>query len=121
DAEGQVRVKALQQGSQELGWIEGRNVRIDYRWTGGDAARIRTYAAELAKLSPDLIVAHTPPVIAAIRQASNSIPIVFTGDVDPETHGFIDNFTRPAGKLTRTTNNYITLVLTMHWTPQEAS
>src|SRR6516164_7403036 len=64
DAEGQVRVKALQQGLQELGWIEGRNVRIDYRWTGGDAARIRTYAAELANLSPDVIVAHTPPVIA---------------------------------------------------------
>ena len=61
DAEGQARVKGLQQGLQELGWIEGRNVRIDYRWTGGDAARIRTYAAELTKLSPDVIVAHTPP------------------------------------------------------------
>src|SRR5262245_36800916 len=69
DAEGQVRVKALQQGLQELGWIEGRNVRIDYRWTGGDATRIRAYAAELVKMSPDVIVAHTPPVIAAMRQA----------------------------------------------------
>jgi putative ABC transport system substrate-binding protein len=57
DAEGQARVKALQQGLKELGWIEGRNVRIDYRWTGGDATRIRTYAAELVKLSPDVIVA----------------------------------------------------------------
>jgi hypothetical protein len=53
DAEGQARVKGLQQGLQELGWIEGRNVRIDYRWTGGDATRVRTYAAELVKLSPD--------------------------------------------------------------------
>jgi putative ABC transport system substrate-binding protein len=77
DTEGQARVKALQQGLQELGWIEGRNVRIDYRWTGGDAILIRTYAAELVKLSPDVIVAHTPPVIAAMRQASSSIPIVF--------------------------------------------
>jgi putative tryptophan/tyrosine transport system substrate-binding protein len=110
DAEGQVRVKALQQGLQELGWIEGRNVRIDYRWTGGDAARIRTYAAELAKLSPDVIVAHTPPVIAAIRQASNSIPIVFAGVVDPEAHGFIDNLARPGGNLTGTTNIEFTLV-----------
>ena len=110
DAEGQVRVKALQQGLQELGWIEGRNVRIDYRWTGGDAARIRTYAAELANLSPDVIVAHTPPVIAAIRQASNSIPIVFAGVVDPEAHGFIDNLARPGGNLTGTTNIEFTLV-----------
>jgi putative ABC transport system substrate-binding protein len=77
DAEGQGRVKGLQQGLQELGWIEGRNVRIDYRWTGGDATRVRTYVAELVKLSPDVIVAHTPTVIAAMRQASNSIPIVF--------------------------------------------
>jgi putative ABC transport system substrate-binding protein len=98
DAEGQARVKALEQGLQELGWIEGRNVRIDYRWTGGDATRIRTYAAELVKLSPDVIVAHTPPVIAAMRQASNSIPIVFAGVIDPEAHGFIDNLARPGGK-----------------------
>ena len=86
DAEGQARVKALQKGLLELGWIEGRNVRIDYRWTGGDATRARTYAAELVKLSPDVIVAHTPPVIAAMRQASNSIPIVFAGVIDPEAH-----------------------------------
>src|SRR5262249_30770013 len=61
DAEGQARVKGLQQGLQELGWIEGRNIRINYRWTGGDTTRIRAYAAELLKLSPDVIVAHTPP------------------------------------------------------------
>ena len=57
DTEGQARVKALQKGLLELGWIEGRNVRIDYRWTAGDATRARTYAAELVKLSPDVIVA----------------------------------------------------------------
>src|SRR5215468_5843490 len=85
-AEGQARVKGLQQGLQELGWIEGRNVRIDYRWTGGDGTRVRAYAAELVKLSPDVIVAHTPPVIAAMRQASSSIPIVFAAVIDPVTH-----------------------------------
>jgi putative ABC transport system substrate-binding protein len=110
DAEGQGRVKALQQGLQELGWIEGRNVRIDYRWTGGDATRIRPYAAELVKLSPDVIVAHTPPVIAAMRQASSSIPIVFAAVIDPESHGFIDNLARPGGNLTGTTNIEFSLI-----------
>src|SRR5262245_43875068 len=104
DAEGQARVKALQQGLHELGWIEGRNVRIDYRWTGGDATRVRTYAAELVKLSPDVIVAHTPPVIAAMRQASSSIPIVFAAVIDPVTHGFIDSLARPGGNPTGATN-----------------
>src|SRR5262249_19551357 len=110
DAEGQARIKGLQQGLHELGWIEGRNVRIDYRWTGGDATRIRAYAAELVKLSPDVIVAHTPPVIAAMRQASSSIPIVFAAVIDPVTHGFIDNLARPGGNLTGTTNIEFSLV-----------
>jgi putative ABC transport system substrate-binding protein len=110
DAEGQARVKGLQQGLQELGWIEGRNVRIDYRWTGGDATRIRTYAAELVKLSPAVSVAHPPPVIAAMRQASSSIPIVFAAVIDPVTHGFIDNLARPGGNLTGTTNIEFSLV-----------
>jgi len=110
DAEGQARVKGLQQGLQELGWIEGRNVRIDYRWTGGDATRVRTYVAELVKLSPDVIVAHTPPVIAAVRQASSSIPIVFAAVIDPVAHGFIDNLARPGGNLTGTTNIEFSLI-----------
>ena len=110
DAEGQARVKGLQQGLQELGWIEGRNVRIDYRWTDGDATRIRAYVAELVKLSPDVIVAHTPPVIAAMRQASSSIPIVFAAVIDPVAHGFIDNLARPGGNLTGTTNIEFSLV-----------
>jgi putative ABC transport system substrate-binding protein len=110
DAEGQARVKGLQQGLQELGWIEGRNVRIDYRWTGGDATRVRTYVAELVKLSPDVIVAQTPPVIAAMRQASSSIPIVFAGVIDPVSHGFIDSLARPGGNLTGTTNIEFPLV-----------
>jgi len=110
DAEGQARVKGLQQGLQELGWIEGRNVRIDYRWTDGDATRVRTYVAELVKLSPDVIVAHTPPVIAAVRQASSSIPIVFAAVIDPVAHGFIDNLARPGGNLTGTTNIEFSLI-----------
>jgi ABC-type uncharacterized transport system substrate-binding protein len=102
DTEGQARVKALQQGLRELGWIEGTNVRIDYRWGAGDANRIRTYAAELTRLSPDVIVAHTPPVIAAMRQATSSIPIVFAAVLDPVDHGFVDSLARPGGNLTGT-------------------
>jgi putative ABC transport system substrate-binding protein len=110
DAEGQARVKAPQQGLRELGWIEGKNVRIDYRWTAGDADRARTYAAELVRLSPDVIVAHTPPVIAAMRQASNSIPIVFAAVIDPIAHGFIDSLARPGGNLTGTSNIEFSLI-----------
>jgi putative tryptophan/tyrosine transport system substrate-binding protein len=110
DAEGQARVKALQKGLLELGWIDGRNVSIDYRWTGGNEDRIRTYAAELIKLSPDVIVAHTPPVIAAMRQATSSIPIIFAAVVDPVTHGFVDSLARPGGNLTGTTNIEFSLV-----------
>jgi putative tryptophan/tyrosine transport system substrate-binding protein len=110
DAEGQARVKALQQGLRELGWIEGRNVRIDYRWTAGDAKRAQTFAAELVRLSPDVIVAHSPPVIAAVRQVSRSIPIVFAAVIDPIAHGFIDSLARPGGNLTGTANIEFTLV-----------
>jgi putative tryptophan/tyrosine transport system substrate-binding protein len=110
DAEGQARVKGLQQGLRELGWIEGRNVRIDYRWTAGDAKRAQTYAAELVRLSPDVIVAHTPPVIAAVRQVSRSIPIVFAAVIDPIAHGFIDSLARPGGNLTGTANIEFTLI-----------
>jgi putative ABC transport system substrate-binding protein len=110
DAEGQARVKALQQGLRELGWIEGRNARIDYRWTAGDAKRVQTYAAELVRLAPDVIVAHTPPVIAAVRQVSRSIPIVFAAVIDPIAHGFIDSLARPGGNLTGTANIEFTLV-----------
>jgi putative tryptophan/tyrosine transport system substrate-binding protein len=110
DAEGEARVNALQQGLRELGWIEGRNVSIDYRWTAGDAKRVQTYAAELVGLSPDVIVAQTPPVIAAMRQVSRSIPIVFAAVLDPVSHGFIDSLARPGGNLTGTANIEFPLV-----------
>jgi putative ABC transport system substrate-binding protein len=121
DAEGQARIKALQQGLRDLGWIEGRNLRTDYRWTDGDAARIRTYAAELIKLSPDVIVAQTPPVIAAMRQASSSTPIVFAGVVDPVELGFIDSLAHPGGNLTGTTNIEFTLLGKMMGMLKEAA
>jgi len=102
--------KGCNKGFRSWDGREGRNVRIDYRWTGGDATRVRAYVTELVKLSPDVIVAHTPPVIAAMRQASGSIPIVFAAVIDPVSHGFIDNLARPGGNLTGTTNIEFSLV-----------
>ena len=77
DPEAQARVTAFRQGLQELGWVEGRNIQIDYRFAAGEATLIRAYVAELMALSPDLFVANSTAVIAALRQATSSIPIVF--------------------------------------------
>src|SRR5437016_5486650 len=75
--EGQARLAAFQQGLQQLGWIDGRNVRIDIRWGEDDADRERKYAAELVALAPDVILASGTLSVAAMQQASRSVPIVF--------------------------------------------
>jgi len=77
DAVARARIGALQQGLQQLGWIEGRNLHIDYRWTTGGDAELRLYAAELVALAPDVIVATGSPPVVALRQASRIVPIVF--------------------------------------------
>jgi putative ABC transport system substrate-binding protein len=69
DPEAQARIKAFQQRLQKLGWTEGRNVHIDYRWTAGDVGRARTYAAELVALAPNVILVNTPPGLAALRES----------------------------------------------------
>ena len=76
DPEGQARVMALKQGLRELGWADGRNIQIDTRFAGADVGLIRTDAAELVALRPDVIVASTTPVIRALREATSSVPIV---------------------------------------------
>src|SRR5262245_49128520 len=76
DPDAQLRVKAFEAGLQELGWVEGRNLRIDYRWSPGDANLLRVQAAELVGSAPDLILATSTPVMAALRQG-NPLPIVF--------------------------------------------
>jgi ABC-type uncharacterized transport system substrate-binding protein len=83
DPEGQARLTAFVQGLQELGWTDGRNVQIDYRWPAGDAERIRRYAAELAALAPDIILAGGGAVVPSLLQATRTIPIVFTQTPDP--------------------------------------
>jgi putative ABC transport system substrate-binding protein len=100
DPEGQPRIAALLQRLQELGWADGRNVRIYTRWGAGDVERYRRYAAELVALAPDAILAVTTPAAAAIRHASQTIPIVSVGVVDPVGSGLVATLARPGGNIT---------------------
>jgi putative ABC transport system substrate-binding protein len=100
DPEARSRVKAFQQGLRDLGWVEGRNIRVDYRFAAGDPDRIRAYARELVELAPDVIVGNGTPGIAALRQATSSIPIVFAVVNDPVGQGFISSLAHPGGNIT---------------------
>ncbi len=104
DPEGQARVAAFLQGLQELGWTEGRNMRIDIRWGAGDADLVRRYAAELVALAPDVILASGGSTIGPLLQASRTVPIVFTHTTDPVGGGFVDSLARPGGNATGFTN-----------------
>jgi hypothetical protein len=83
DVEGEARAALLRQGFSELGWTEGRNIHIDYRWVGGDAARAKANAAELVSQKPDVIIANTTLSLAAVRNETSTIPIVFVSIGDP--------------------------------------
>jgi ABC-type uncharacterized transport system substrate-binding protein len=100
DPESQRRMTAFVQGLQELGWIDGRNVRIDTRWTAGGADLARKYAAELVALAPDVILASGGTVVGALLQATRSVPIVFTIVPDPVGAGFVHSLSRPGGNAT---------------------
>src|SRR5215472_591250 len=100
DPEAQGRIAALRQGLEALGWIEGRNIRVDYRFAGGDADRIRTYAAELVNSAPDVIVANSSPVTAALKRVTNTIPVVLAVVNDPVGQGFVASLAHPGGNIT---------------------
>jgi putative tryptophan/tyrosine transport system substrate-binding protein len=100
DAPTQSRVRALELGLLELGWSDGRNLRIEYRWAEGSPDRIRAFAKELVDLAPDLIVAELTPVVAALMQHTRTIPIVFVAVSDPIRAGFVESFSRPGGNIT---------------------
>jgi putative tryptophan/tyrosine transport system substrate-binding protein len=108
DPEAQLRVKAFEAGLRELGWTEGRNLRLEYRWAAGDAALLRKQATELVGLAPDLILATSTPVLAALRQ-ENPLPIVFVQVTDPIGGGFVPNLARPGGSLTGFTSFEFTI------------
>jgi putative ABC transport system substrate-binding protein len=99
DPEGQARLTGFLQSLQELGWTAGRNLRIDYRWPSDDANR-RRYAAELIALAPEVILASTSPSVAALQQASRTVPIVFAAVTDPVGQGFVSSLQRPGGNTT---------------------
>ena len=96
----QARVAAFQQALAELGWTGGRNLKIEWRWTGGDIARVREYAAELVRLAPEVILAQSTPNVAALKEATTSIPIVFAVVNDPVAQGFIASMAHPGGNIT---------------------
>jgi putative ABC transport system substrate-binding protein len=100
DPQVQESLSAFKQRLRELGWIETRNIRFDIRFTGQDADRIRIGAEELIALSPNLIVVWANPAVAILRNATQSIPIVFVVVSDPVGSGFVTNLARPGGNIT---------------------
>jgi putative ABC transport system substrate-binding protein len=100
DPDGQVRSAAFVRGLQQLGWTDGRNIRIDYRWGAGDADNMRKYAAELVALAPDVILASGTASVAPLLQATRTVPIVFVQVTDPVGAGFVDSLAHPGGNAT---------------------
>jgi ABC-type uncharacterized transport system substrate-binding protein len=100
DAEARPRVVAFTQSLEQLGWIAARNVQIDYRWAAGDADLYRKYAAELASLAPDVMVASNTSSVRALQRSFAGKPIVFASAVDPVGGGLVASLARPGGNVT---------------------
>ena len=100
DPEAQAEVSVFVRGLSELGWTDGRNVHLDVRWSAGNADRMRALAKEIVSLQPDVILAGTTPVAAALRRETQIIPIVFVLVADPIGDGFVQSLNRPGGNLT---------------------
>jgi putative tryptophan/tyrosine transport system substrate-binding protein len=109
DREGQAFVAAFREGLQKLGWAEGRNIRIDYRWTALDKELMQRFAKELAALQPDVILTQSTPATAVLLQQTRTIPIVFGLLADPIGSGFVASFPRPGGNVT----GFVTMQPTM--------
>ena len=100
DVEAQRLITAFREGLTQLGWVDGRNLRMDYRWAGGDIGRIRAFAKELVELSPDIIVAYATPSVVALQQQTHSVPIVFLSVTDPVGQGLVASLAHPGGNIT---------------------
>jgi ABC transporter substrate binding protein len=100
DPQAQIRNAAFLQGLQQLGWIVGQSVQIDYRWSGGNIDDTRRYAAELVALAPDVIFAPGSSTLGPLLQVSRSVPIVFAIIIDPVGSGFVNSMARPGGNAT---------------------
>jgi putative ABC transport system substrate-binding protein len=100
DPEVLPRIVAFRQGLEALGWRENRNIRVEHRYSGGDFGRIQTYATELVRSAPDLIAGSGTAIIAALKQATDTIPIVFSLVNDPIGQGFVTTLSHPGGNIT---------------------
>jgi putative ABC transport system substrate-binding protein len=100
DPESKPRIAAFIEGLQQLGWIVSRNIQLEIRWGAADAVRSRKYAAELAALAPDVILAAASESTAALREATRTLPIVFVGVTDPVGAGYVASLARPGGNAT---------------------
>jgi len=100
DAESKIEVAEFLRELRELGWVVGRNVKLDTRWAGGDSERIRKYAAELVALAPDVVLASGGTVVGALQQASRTVPIVFVTVTDPIGRGYVASLAEPGGNAT---------------------
>ena len=100
DPEGKARIQAFSQSLRKIGWIEGGNLRTEVRWAGDDAERYHQYAKELVSSAPDVILASASQSVAALQQATQSVPIVFANVIDPVGAGFVTSLARPGGNTT---------------------
>jgi len=100
DKQAQARLAVFLQGLEQLGWTDGRNVRIDIRWGTGDVDRNRRHAAELVALAPDVILASGGSIVGPLLQATSTVPVVFTQTPDPVGAGFVESLARPGGNAT---------------------
>ena len=100
DPQAHAELAAFTTELQRLGWTEGQTVRIDYRWADGDVSRLQALAAQLVELRPDLVVAHGSAALAASRQTTQTLPIVFADVTDPVGQGFVESLARPGGNVT---------------------
>jgi putative ABC transport system substrate-binding protein len=100
DPEARTRIAAFREGLEATGWTEARNIRIDYRFAGGDPERVRAHVEELVAFAPDVIVAQSTPVVAALKRATSTIPIVFVVVNDPVGQGLVKSLARPGGNIT---------------------
>src|SRR5262245_52566419 len=100
DSEGQLRVQAFRQALQQLGWVEGRNLHIEYRWPGANAERLRTSARELVGLRPDVMLAGNTTSLIALQQETSTLPIVFVQVADPAARGYVASLAHPGGNST---------------------
>ncbi len=100
DPEAQARVVAFRQGLRELGWTEGHNLQMDYRYGTGEPDRARIFVTELLSLAPDVIVAHGTPALTALHRATRTIPVVFVSVIDPVGAGYVESLALPGGNIT---------------------